>query len=114
MSTAPLPMPFYCQVTQTATPPGGLFEREPGPPVRRRGNFEQGRALELLGHAIEYLSDSRMFFEADSMPQARAQADAIQIMMRASRAVFEECPETVSLRRKVGRWITQRLTGPGH
>jgi hypothetical protein len=55
-----------------------------------------------------------MFFAAESMPQARAQADAIQIMTRASRAVFEECPEAVTLRGKVGRWISERLVGQAH
>ena len=33
-------------------------------------------------------------------------------MMRLSRAVFAECPEVVSLRRKLRMWIVERLAGP--
>jgi hypothetical protein len=69
--------------------------------VRRRGNSEQGRALEILGHAVEYLVDSRLFLVDQT--QAKAEQDAVQILMRMSRAVFLECPEVVSLWDKMGR-----------
>jgi hypothetical protein len=87
-----------------------MFNAGP-PPVRRRGSFDQGRALEILGHAIEYLSDSRMFSAGDATGREQAEAEAIQIMTRASRAVFMECPEAVPLHRRVGRWLTARLAG---
>ncbi len=78
--------------------------RLPGsaPQVRRRGSLEQGRALEALGHAVEYLMDSGMFVPG------RGENDnnqaAIKILMRLSRAVFEECPEVLPLRRRLGHW----------
>ena len=77
--------------------------------VVRRGTAEQGRALEALGHAVEYLVDSRLFL----LDQAAVRSDdeAVQIMMRLSRAVFAECPEVVSLRRKLHMWVVERLGG---
>ncbi len=82
----------------------------PQPPVavRRRGSREQGRALEMLGHAVEYLVDSRLFRRADD--DLRADEEAVQILMRLSRVVFAECPEVVSLRRQIGRWILERFS----
>jgi hypothetical protein len=78
-------------------------------PIKRRGSLEQGRALETLGHAVEYLVDSRLF-HAGCHNQTDEQ-EAIQILMRMSRAVFSECPEVVTLGRRLGRWVSDRLTG---
>ena len=71
--------------------------------IRRRGSIEQGQALEILGHAVEYLVDSRMFVPG-SAPMQR-EHEAIQLLMRSSRAVFLECPEVVPMRHRVGRWL---------
>ena len=75
--------------------------------VRRRGSVEQGRALESIGHAVEYLVDSRMFSAGEY--DSRDEQEAIQILMRMSRAVFAECPEVISLRRRLRRWVQERL-----
>ena len=72
--------------------------------VRRRGNLEQGRALEALGHAVEYLADSQMFMTEQE--GVRPNQEAMQILMRCSRAVFLECPEVVPTRRRLARWFT--------
>ncbi len=76
--------------------------------VRRKGNLVQGQALETLGHAIEYLIDSRMFL----MDQAAAEAnrEAVAMLMRLSRAVFLECAEVVPLRRRVTLWLTSGVS----
>ena len=76
--------------------------------VRRRGTLHQGRALETLGHAVEYLADSQMFLVDGTA--ARHNQEAIQILMRCSRAVFLECPEVVPASRRMSRWITANLT----
>ena len=77
--------------------------------VRRRGSVQQGQALETLGHAVEYLVDSRLFALGEAAEQeARNSQDAVQILMRASRGVFLECPEVVPLRRRIGRWMAGR------
>ena len=54
-------------------------------PTRAR-NLQQGRALEILGHATKYLIDSRFCDPA-------APADdtfAVRLLMICSRAVFED------------------------
>jgi hypothetical protein len=77
--------------------------------IRRRGTIVQGRALETLGHAVEYLVDTRMFhieaFNADN------EKEAVQILMRCSREVFSECPEVITLRKRVQRWWAKRVGG---
>ena len=78
------------------------------PRARRRGSVEQGRALEILGHAVEYLVDSRLFLAESSSP---ADQQAVQLLMCASRAVFAECPEVISVRRRLREWLAERLTG---
>ncbi len=76
--------------------------------VRRRGSSEQGRALEILGHAVEYLVDSRLRFND---PQAAAgERDAIELLMRLNRAVFSECPEVVPVSRRVRQWFASCLS----
>ena len=79
-----------------------------GPSVRRRGSIEQGRALETLGHAVEYLIDSRMF-QLGEVNQ-RDENEAVQILMRMSRAVFEECPEVVPIRQRLKRWFVDHVS----
>ena len=76
-------------------------------PVLRRGNASQGRALEMLGHSVEYLVDSRLFALSDDA--AQSDGEAVQILMRLSRAVFAECPEVISLRRRLRLWLVDRL-----
>lgn len=64
-------------------------------------------ALEKLGHAIEYLLDSRlvMIHDFHNEPTARADTEATRILMRLSRAVFAECAEIVPLRRRLWAWF---------
>lgn len=67
--------------------------------IRRRPSPQQGRALELLGHAVEYLVDSRLYFaETDLNDQL-----AVQTLMRLNREVFAECAEVVPMRRRLTR-----------
>ncbi|NYF80424.1 hypothetical protein [Granulicella arctica] len=97
MSTSTVSVPFL-------VPP-------PAPPctavIRRRPNQQQGRALEMLGHAIEYLVDSRMFLVHErNMP---AESSAVQILSRASREVFATCAEIVPVRQRLKLWAALRL-----
>lgn len=75
--------------------------------IRRRANIQQGRALEILGHAVEYLVDSRMFLIHE--PATRADAEATTILMRLSREVFTECAELVSPGRALHQWILRQI-----
>ena len=80
--------------------------------IRRRSSFSQGRALEILGHAVEYLVDSRMFL-VDQL-STHADAEAVQILMRLSRQVFAECAEVVPPARRLRLWIAERLDTPAN
>jgi hypothetical protein len=55
--------------------------------------MNQGRALELLGHAIEYLVDSQLHRGA-----TQADGRAERILMRLSLEVFAECREVLPSR----------------
>ena len=79
---------------------------------RRRPTMIQGQALERLGHAIEYLVDSRMHRDRD--PFFLADSEAEQIIMRLSREVFAECAEVVPLSWPAS-WVLKLLTaGEGY
>lgn len=69
--------------------------------VRRRADRLQGKSLEKLGHAVEYLMDSRQF-QLDPAT-AKAERDALQILMRSSRAVFAECAEIVPVWERISK-----------
>jgi hypothetical protein len=73
---------------------------------------QQGRALEILGHAVEYLVDSRMFLV--DQPTTRADAEATQILTLLSREVFFECAEVVPPARRLGLWIAEQLGTSGN
>ena len=77
--------------------------------VSRRPTVQQGRALEILGHAIEYLIDSRMFLIDE--PANKADEQATRILMRLSREVFMECAEAISTRRRLRDWLTRKSSG---
>ena len=105
--SGPAPVVLFPSRSQQANASMGRAEEKP---VARRGDAVQGRALEALGHAIEYLVDSRLFVLDETT--LRSDDEAVQIMMRLSRAIFAECPEVVSLSRKVRMWLVDRLAGP--
>lgn len=83
---------------------GQSFLEEVLPVGQRTGNrARQGRGLVSLGHAVEYLVDSRLFdLEAQNV---RDEQEAVQILKRMSRAIFAECVEVMSDRRRTDRWV---------
>ena len=52
---------------------------------------EAGRALEILGHAIEYLADE-LVHEGGPLSAANGQVQAIQLLMALNRRIYFECP----------------------
>ena len=58
---------------------------------RRIINERSGRALEILGHAIEYLADE-FVQEAAQLSSADPRVEAIQILMALNRKIYFECP----------------------
>ncbi len=75
---------------------------------------EAGFALELLGHAIEYLADEYMHETAmlPSIDSADPRMEAMRLLMAANRDVYYGCPLNEPLynrvRERVRRWMFQR------
>jgi hypothetical protein len=63
---------------------------------RRRISPEAGRALEILGHSIEYLTDE-FVHAGGSLSAHNAQVEAVQLLMGINRQVYFACPEVPSL-----------------
>ena len=59
---------------------------------RRRITPEAGRALEILGHAIEYLTDE-FLNQGRTFNAKDEQLEAVLMLMALNRQVYYECPE---------------------
>ncbi len=81
--------------------------REPANVLRRRPDPQQGRALELLGHAIEYLVDSQL--AATQGSTAEADAHAVRILSYRSKKIFLECAETIPMHLQLKQWLREQL-----
>jgi hypothetical protein len=85
--------------TDVHTMPTGLGLRS----VRRRTTPEAGFALEILGHAIEYLADEYVH-EVGFVPPVLSgdpRVEAIQLLMAANRQVYYACPVVPSIYQRV-------------
>ena len=67
---------------------------------RRRINPQAGHALEILGHAIEYLTDEFVHENAEMSPM-NGQLEAVQLLMAANRRVYYECPEVQTIGQRI-------------
>ncbi len=77
--------------------------------VTRRPTPQQGRALLTLSRALEYLVDSYVVNDSqEPMQLSGPELEAVQILMRANRAVFAECAVVVPLRRRLRQWLFGR------
>jgi hypothetical protein len=77
---------------------------------RRHISPESGRALEILGHAIEYLADEFALETGISSPANDQQEQALQILMAANRNVYFDCPTVPTLWERFGNlWRVPRL-----
>ena len=109
MASPTLSGSLSCIEATLSAPPAPTHPSAAAPTtLRRRANPTQGRALEILGHAIEYLVDSRMFLleNAHSAPDHLAAG----ILMQASRNVFSECAEILPIRQRLKHWIQAPFT----
>ena len=68
---------------------------------RRQISPEAGRAIEMLGHAIEYLSDEFalecMSHKGGYRDGQHPQVEAIEMLMARNREVYFSCPEVPTL-----------------
>lgn len=58
---------------------------------RRRISPEAGHALEILGHAIDYLTD-QFISTGGSVSAHDGQVQAVQLLMRLNREIYLGCP----------------------
>jgi hypothetical protein len=72
--------------------------------MRRRINPQAGRGLEILGHAIEYLTDEYVH-AGGSLSAHNAQLEAVQLLMAANRAIYLACPQVPTLGERLRRWL---------
>ena len=89
-----------------------LGSAQPRPFVRRQLSPEGGRALEILGHAIEYLADEYANDLADKGPLGSAdpRVAAIQILKGLNRAIYYSATEMQPALRRMRRWLLRPRT----
>jgi hypothetical protein len=61
----------------------------------RRVSPQAGRALEILGHAIEYLADE-FVYAGGSFSAHDPQVEAVQLLMGLNREIYFDCPEVTT------------------
>jgi hypothetical protein len=76
-----------------------------GPTRRRSIDQQSGRALVILGHAIEYLADE-FIHEGGTFTANRGQVEAIQILMAVNRQIYLACPQAPT----IGQWLSTILS----
>ncbi len=67
---------------------------------RRRISPHAGHALEILGHAIEYLTDEYVH-EGGLFSVHDPRLEAIQLLMARNREIYFACPELPTLGQRV-------------
>ena len=79
--------------------------------MRRLVSPQSGRALEILGHAIEYLADEFALQAGISSAMNDPQNQALQILMAANRTVYFACPTVPTLwERFCDLWRASRVS----
>ena len=63
---------------------------------RRRIDPQSGHALEILGHAIEYLTDE-FVHQGGALSGKNPQLEAVQLLMALNRQVYFACPAVPTL-----------------
>ena len=85
---------LFFPATTSAVPLTSICTRR-----RRRITPQAGRALEILAHAIEYLTDE--FVHTGLTFSARNdQLQAVQMLMALNRQVYYECPVAPNFRER--------------
>jgi hypothetical protein len=90
-TTSGFPIPIAAAPAQVLTAPVNR---------RRRISPQAGHALEILGHAIEYLTDE-FVHEGGTFSPNNAQLQAVQMLMAVNRQVYFECPEIQPLSKRI-------------
>ncbi len=86
-------IPEGAQSGSSSAPAATVAHAQPN--RRRRITPEAGHALEILGHAIEYLTDE-FVHESARLSADDGRFEAVQLLMALNRQVYFECPEVQS------------------
>jgi len=78
------------------------------PNHRRSISPEAGRALELLGHAVEYLTDE-FVQNGGTFNGSDSRLEAIRVLMALNRQVYYECPEVPTLAERWRAFLNPHL-----
>lgn len=81
----------------------------PGPHPRRHIDPASGHALEILGHAIEYLADE-LVHNSELILANDPRVEAVQLLMDLNRQVYFACPEERTLRDRCRSLLHMRST----
>ena len=71
---------------------------------KRRIDPQSGRALEILGHAIEYLTDE-FVEEGGPITAHHTRVQAVQLLMAVNRQVYFDCPIVPSFAQRCGSFL---------
>lgn len=63
-----------------------------------------GRALEILGHAIEYLTDE-FVHEGGDLTASDPRLEAVQLLMAVNRRVYFDCPVIPSMSERLWAYL---------
>jgi hypothetical protein len=82
--------------------------------ARRQISPASGRALEILGHAIEYLADEYVLKAAQTgtLNPDDPRIDAMHILMSLNREVYYACPEVEPALPRIVRWLSRSQLVP--
>ncbi len=104
------PLSIFSPATGLTLVPGPTRARTraffPSPSRLRRFSFQEGRALELLGHAIEYLADEyTLACRSPSGPGKAPEVEAIELLMRQSREIYFNAQPSPTLLESLRSWF---------
>jgi hypothetical protein len=75
--------------------------------LRRRIGPEAGRALEKLGHAVDYLTDEYVY-SGRSLAAHDPQLEAVQMLMAINREIYLSCPAVPRPVKRLRAWLRMR------
>ncbi|HEY3628962.1 MAG TPA: hypothetical protein VGL00_21925 [Terracidiphilus sp.] len=91
-------IPFLAPAVRTAEMRGAR-RRYISPPA--------GHALEILGHAIEYLTDEYVH-EGEIFSPHDPRLEAVQLLMACNRKIYFSCPEVPTFGDRLSAWLHWR------
>ncbi len=95
-------------VRSARTPsPAAMFPEAAGQIRRRRISPQAGRALEVLGHAIDYLADQHIF-RYSPFPPPPDDVEAWELLKALNREIYLACPVVPTLRERFLSWVRGR------